>query len=107
MDRVLQPDYCGKLLYTWPKARIALKSKASCAIIRLAAGSRIPVGGVGGVAWVDAGTDPRMRGRSSHHESLRRDMRETRRDLEKDGWLVAGQDESWAYCLRGVKPSAW
>ena len=29
MERVLQPYYCGKLLYTWPKARIALKSKAS------------------------------------------------------------------------------
>lgn len=84
-----------------------LRARQVGAIIRLAAGSRIPVGGVGGVAWVDAGTDPRMRGKSSHHESLRRDMRETRSALEKDGWLVAGQDESWAYCLRGVKPSAW
>lgn len=58
------------------------------AIARLAVGKDVPIGGVGGVTWVDAGTDPRSRGYGQEPAWLRHSVRRARRDLFYDGWQV-------------------
>lgn len=46
--------------------------------------------------WVDAGCDPRGRGKGSSEEWIVRDVRHARRELEKDGWTVpARPDFNW------------
>lgn len=57
-------------------------------IIRLASGDAVPIGGVGGVVWVDAGADPRGRKYGSDPSAIARDVRRARRTLEQDEWIV-------------------
>lgn len=75
-----------------PKARIRFVA----AIVRLVCGERVRFGGVGGAIWVDAGCDPRNRGKGSSEEWISRDVRRARRDLVRDGWTVpARPDAAW------------
>ena len=75
-----------------PKAHI----RYVAAIVRLACGTRVPFGGVGGAIWVDAGCDPRGRGKGSSEEWIARDIRRARRDLQRDGWTVPLRpDAAW------------
>lgn len=56
------------------------------ALLRLACGRAVPIGGIGGVAWVDAGTDPRERGYASSDEALAFEMARARKRLVSDGF---------------------
>ena len=56
------------------------------ALTRLACGDEVPVGGIGGVVWVDAGCDPRNRGYGEDDATLRRKMTDARRRLRADGF---------------------
>ena len=60
------------------------------AIARLVCGTRVPIGGIGGVAWVDAGCDPRKRGYGESDEQLRDDMSAARARLEASGFSCGG-----------------
>lgn len=56
------------------------------ALVRLACGESVPVGGIGGVAWVDAGCDPRNRGYGEDDATLRKKVAAARRRLTLDGF---------------------
>ncbi|MDO4183009.1 MAG: hypothetical protein Q4E12_05325 [Coriobacteriia bacterium] len=58
------------------------------ALVRLCVGLAAPVGGSGGVAWVDAGTDPRSRGYDSADAALSQKIADARKHLRYDGWDV-------------------
>ena len=58
------------------------------ALTRLACGEEVPVGGIGGVAWVDAGCDPRNRGYGADDATLRSKIPAAKRRLELDGFEV-------------------
>ena len=59
------------------------------AITRLVCGEAAPIGGIGGVAWVDAGADPRDRGYGETDAKLRREVARAKRRLALDGFSVA------------------
>lgn len=66
------------------------------ALTRLAVGDRVAIGGVGNAVWVDAGTDPRNRGRGQEEEELLRNCKKARASLEDAGWSVPGRPSlSW------------
>lgn len=56
------------------------------ALTRLACGESVPVGGIGGVAWVDAGCDPRNRGYGADDATLRSKIAAAKRRLALDGF---------------------
>lgn len=56
------------------------------ALTRLACGESVPVGGIGGVAWVDAGCDPRNRGYGADDATLRSKIAAAKRRLTLDGF---------------------
>lgn len=58
------------------------------AITRLACGEEVPVGGIGGIRWVDAGCDPRNRKYGSSDDHLRRQMARAKRELKLEGFQV-------------------
>ena len=58
------------------------------ALTRLACGDKVPVGGIGGVAWVDAGCDPRNRGYGEEDAKLRKHVEAARRRLTQDGFRM-------------------
>ena len=60
----------------------------AASLARLACGASVPVGGIGGVAWVDAGTDPRNRGYGSSDEEIAGDVARARHRLEAAGFTV-------------------
>ena len=75
-----------------PRAHI----KYVAAIIRLVCGETVPFGSVGGAIWVDAGCDPRGRGKGSSEEWIARDIHRARRELTQDGWRVPNRpDMAW------------
>ena len=59
------------------------------ALTRLACGDAVPVGGIGGVAWVDAGCDPRNRGYGEDDATLRQGVAAAKRRLVLDGFTLA------------------
>jgi biotin synthase len=61
------------------------------AILRLVCGESVPIGGIGGVAWVDAGCDPRSRGYGEDDVTLRRKIAAARKGLEYEGFSVSGR----------------
>lgn len=63
------------------------------AITRLAMGERVPVGGAGGIVWVDAGCDPRARKLGLEPEWLRREVARAKSQLEADEWRVPARAE--------------
>ena len=58
------------------------------ALLRLTCGRAVPLGGIGGVAWVDAGSDPRERGYASSDEALAFEMAHARKRLASDGFAL-------------------
>ena len=58
------------------------------ACTRLACGEAVPIGGIGGAEWVDAGCDPRNRGYGAEDGHLRRQVARAMRQLEADGFTV-------------------
>ena len=58
------------------------------ALTRLMCGEKVPVGGIGGVAWVDAGCDPRNRGFGADDASLRSKIADVKRRLALDGFEI-------------------
>ena len=58
------------------------------AITRLVCGEAVPIGGIGGVRWVDAGCDPRKREYGSSDDHLRRQIERAKRDLQLDGFTI-------------------
>ena len=58
------------------------------ACVRLVCGEAVPIGGIGGVAWVDAGCDPRRRGYGEEDGHLRRQVARAARQLEAEGFAV-------------------
>ena len=58
------------------------------ALVRLVCGDAVPVGGIGGVAWIDAGCDPRNRGYGEDDVTLRKKVAAARRRLSLDGFSV-------------------
>lgn len=58
-------------------------------VLRLVCGSSVPFGAGGGIAWVDAGSDPRSRGYGDGADHLMRQVREKRAALAADGWMDA------------------
>lgn len=60
----------------------------AASLARFACGTSVPIGGIGGVAWVDAGTDPRNRGYGSSDEELAEDVARARRRLEAAGFTM-------------------
>ena len=58
------------------------------ALVRLVCGERVRVGGIGGVAWVDAGCDPRNRGYGEEDDHLRRQIARAKRELQQEGFSV-------------------
>jgi hypothetical protein len=58
------------------------------ALTRLACGQAVPIGGIGGVAWVDAGCDPRNRGYGEADDELREKVASAKRRLERDGFIL-------------------
>ena len=69
-----------------PASRDELRLVA--AVARLACGEAVPVGGIGGVAWVDAGCDPRARSYGETDAHLRRQIARARERLRADGFAV-------------------
>lgn len=63
-----------------------LRYVAACT--RLVCGEAVPVGGIGGVNWVDAGCDPRNRGYGEEDSHLRRHIARAKRQLELEGFTV-------------------
>ena len=76
-------DMAGELASPQAKARYV------GAITRLVCGTRVPFGGCGGAIWVDAGCDPRGRGRGHGREWILSQVRQAKRVLRRDEWLVA------------------
>lgn len=66
------------------------------AITRLVVGESVPVGGAGGIAWVDAGCDPRARKLGLEPEWLRREAARAKSQLEADEWCVPAR-AVWPY----------
>jgi biotin synthase len=58
------------------------------ALTRLVCGENVPIGGIGGVAWVDAGCDPRNRGYGDDDATLRKKVAAVKRSLALDGFVV-------------------
>lgn len=58
------------------------------AITRLMCGESVPVGGIGGVAWVDAGCDPRSRGYGDDDAALKAKVASAKHRLELDGFTI-------------------
>ena len=58
------------------------------ALTRLVCGEAVPVGGIGGVAWVDAGCDPRNRGYGSDDATLRKKIAAAKNRLMLDGFKM-------------------
>ena len=58
------------------------------ALGRLVCGEKVPVGGIGGVAWVDAGCDPRKRMYGDDDATLRSKLQAAKRRLSLDGFSV-------------------
>lgn len=58
------------------------------ALVRLACGDSVPVGGIGGTTWVDAGCDPRNRGYGEDDATLRKKTAFAKRKLRLDGFVV-------------------
>ena len=56
------------------------------ALTRLACGEKAAIGGIGGVAWVDAGTDPRNGAYGSDDATLLKQVEEARERLVLDGF---------------------
>lgn len=66
------------------------------ALTRLAVGDKVAVGGAGNATWVDAGTDPRNRGRGQEEEELLHSCKKARASLEDAGWKVPDRPSlSW------------
>lgn len=59
------------------------------ALTRLVCGDAVPVGGIGGVAWVDAGCDPRNRGYGEDDATLCQAVAAAKRRLAFDGFTGA------------------
>lgn len=57
-------------------------------LARLSCGLKAPIGGIGGVAWVDAGCDPRKRGYGDDDATLRRKLADACRRLALDGFVM-------------------
>ena len=74
-SRALRPAFTGFVKYV-------------AAITRLVCGDAVPIGGIGGVEWVDAGCDPRNRSYGTDDASLRKQIADARRRLQLDGFLV-------------------
>lgn len=55
-------------------------------ILRLVCGLKVPIGCVGGVAWVDVGQDPRERGYSDSREHIIRETEKARVAMSSKGW---------------------
>lgn len=55
-------------------------------ILRLVCGLKVPLGCVGGVAWIDAGQDPRERGYSDSREHIVREAEKARAKMSSGGW---------------------
>lgn len=64
------------------------KARYVGAIIRLVCGTNVPFGGTGGAIWVDAGCDPRARGRGHGREWILSQVRQAKRTLSRDEWTV-------------------
>jgi biotin synthase len=65
------------------------------ALYRLAVGTRVPFG-MGGLSWVDAGTNPRGRHLSKDAAELAGQVEDKRRELVRDGWeLPATAPAEW------------
>ena len=58
------------------------------ALLRLACGLSSPIGGIGGVAWVDAGCDPRNRGYGDDDATLRKKVADAKKRLSLEGFIV-------------------
>jgi hypothetical protein len=56
------------------------------ALARLVCGEAVPIGGIGGVAWVDAGCDPRNRGYGEDDRTLLTKIAAARSRLALDGF---------------------
>ena len=56
------------------------------ALTRLVCGKAVPIGGIGGVSWVDAGCDPRNRGYGEDDDTLRKKINAVRKRLALDGF---------------------
>ncbi len=69
-----------------PPLKGFLRYVAACT--RLACGESAPIGGIGGVRWVDAGCDPRNRGYGEDDAHLRRHIARAKRELELEGFAV-------------------
>lgn len=69
-----------------PPLKGFLRYVAACT--RLVCGDAVPVGGIGGVAWVDAGCDPRNRGYGEEDGHLRRHIARAKRELRLEGFSV-------------------
>lgn len=63
------------------------------ALARLECGEAVPVGGIGGVAWVDAGCDPRNRNYGEDDATLRSKVAAARNRLQADGFTMAKQSK--------------
>ena len=65
-------------------------------LVRLMVPRTTPIGGVGNAALVDAGTDPRNRGKGQETDWLVRDAHRVRSQLIKGGWTLAKRPSlSW------------
>ena len=69
-----------------PPLKGFLRYVAACT--RLMCGESAPVGGIGGVRWVDAGCDPRNRGYGEEDAHLRRQIARAKRELQSEGFVV-------------------
>ena len=58
------------------------------AITRLVCGQGVPIGGIGGIRWVDAGCDPRKREYGSSDTHLRSQIARATRELQSEGFKV-------------------
>ena len=70
-------------------------------IIRLVCGTSVPFGGTGGAMWVDAGCDPRSRGRGHGRDWIISQVHKAKRSLRQDEWSVSDRPsleffENWA-----------
>ena len=58
------------------------------AVLRLCAGTKVEVGCVGGVKWVDAGEDPRERGYADDRDAILSKVIKAKEALRESGWNV-------------------
>lgn len=92
----MQPFAMGACAYTpvegdamngmKPASKAAVRYVA--AVTRLACGTSVRIGGIGGVAWVDAGCDPRNRGYGVQDEQIRNDIAAARTRLQTAGFSI-------------------